>query len=223
MKSNHSFLKYSVIFSAILSNSAALAGTQEGDILVRLRVLDVNAQNDSSNVMLNGVPAFVGTQVAARDSVTLDIDFTYMVSDNFGVELLLDTSHEHDVALGATDVASVRVLPPSLIAQYHAAPGAAVRPYVGVGVNYTLFFDETSTAALDGVMGGKTDVDLDASTGLVFQAGVDFDINDTWFANIDFKKIDINTQATLTGGGNVATVNVSIDPIIVGIGIGMKF
>ena len=173
MKLNKTFLKHSVIFSAILSSSAAMAGTQEGDILMRVRLIDINPQNTG--------------QVSARDKMVIDLDFTYMVSDHFGIELLLDTSSEHDVVLagGTADVVTTKVLPPALIAQYHASPSSAVRPYVGIGVNYTLFFDETAT----NVLPANTDVSIDASTGLVFQAGVDFDINDDWYANVDFKKM----------------------------------
>lgn len=207
MKTNYSFLKYTLIASALLSGSNALAGTEEGDILMRVRIIDINPQN-------------TGT-VAARDSVSLDIDFTYMVTNHFGIELLLNTSSEHDVVLAGTDldVVSTKVLPPSLIAQYHASPNSDVRPYVGIGINYTLFFDESAT---DVVGGSATDVDIDASTGLVFQAGVDFDINNDWFANIDFKKININSEATLSGVTN-GTFAVNIDPVIIGVGIGMKF
>ncbi|MCK5263070.1 MAG: outer membrane beta-barrel protein [Gammaproteobacteria bacterium] len=196
-------MKYSVIFSALLSSSAAISATQEGDILMRARIIDINAQN-------------TGT-LTARDSVSLDIDFTYMVSDHFGIELLLDTSSEHDIALGTTDVVTTKVLPPALIAQYHAAPNAAVRPYVGIGINHTIFFDEATTDALPG-----TDVSLDSSTGLVFQAGVDFDINDDWFVNIDFKKMEINTIARLTGT-TTANIDSNLDPVVIGVGIGMKF
>lgn len=202
MKTKQSFLKYSVIFSAILSSSAALAGTEEGDILMRARIIDINPQN-------------TGTLIV-KDKVTLDIDFTYMVSNHFGVELLLDTSSEHDIYHPALDhVVTTKVLPPALIAQYHASPADKVRPYVGIGINYTLFFDEKTTGAVSGL-----DVELDSSTGLVFQAGVDFDINDDWFMNIDFKKMEINTIAHLSNGANIDS---NLDPVIIGVGIGMKF
>ena len=205
MKFSKTFLKHSVIFSTLLASSAAMAGTQEGDILMRVRVIDIVPQNTG--------------EVSARDKVALDIDFTYMVSDHFGVELLLDTSSEHDVVLagGSADVVSTKVLPPALIAQYHVSPASSVRPYIGIGVNYTLFFDESSTDVL-----GDTDVSIDASTGLVFQAGVDFDIADGWYANVDFKKMDINSKATLTGDVN-GEFDVNVDPVVIGIGVGMKF
>ena len=201
MKSSHSFLKYSVIFSALLSSSAAIAGTQEGDILVRARIIDIIPQNSGTLIV--------------KDEITLDIDFTYMVSDHFGVELLLDTSSEHTIQLGGGDVVTTKVLPPALIAQYHVSPGSSVRPYVGIGVNHTIFFDEKTTGIVSGL-----DVDLDSSTGIVLQAGVDFDINEDWFMNVDFKKMEINTIARLSNGANIDS---NLDPVVIGVGIGMKF
>ncbi len=201
MKTNASFLKYSLIFSALLSSGSALSATQEGDVLMRVRIIDINPQNSGTLIV--------------KDSVSLDIDFTYMVSDHFGVELLLDTSSEHNIQLDGADVVVTKVLPPALIAQYHVSPSEKVRPYIGIGINYTLFFDEKTTGSVSGL-----DVELDSSTGMVFQAGVDFDINDKWFANIDFKKMEINTIARLTGGLNIDS---NLDPVVIGVGVGMKF
>jgi len=208
MKLNTNIMKYSIIFSVILSGSTAFA-TQEGDILVRARLINVNPDASSASLGLN-----------VEDSYSLDIDFTYMVSNNFGVELLLDTSSKHRVTLGGTDVVVARVLPPSLIAQYHFSPGSKIRPYVGAGINYTLFFDEETAGPLTG--GG---VELDDSVGYVVQAGVDYDISNEWFINIDIKYIDMETDATITNTilGPSATEAVEINPTVLGVGIGTRF
>jgi len=52
------------------------------------------------------------------------------------------------------------------------------------------------------------------------QAGVDIQITKKLFLNADIKKIWMRTDATL-GGEPLGTLH--IDPIVVGIGIGMKF
>ena len=203
MKSSRSFLKYSVIFSALLSSSAAMAGTQEGDLLVRARLINISPDASSS-----------GSLAAAdvESHYSLDIDFTYMMSDNFGLELLLDTSSSHRVTAGGNDIAVVRVLPPSLIAQYHISPSSNVRPYIGAGINYTLFLDEE-------LVGGGS-IELDDSIGFVVQAGVDYDINKDWFINADIKYIDMSADTTINGA---SAPEVDINPTVFGIGIGMKF
>ena len=200
MKSSKTFLKHSVIFSALLASSAAMAGTQEGDILVRARLINI-APSDT------GV-----TGLDVESKMALDVDFTYMMSSNFGIELLLDTSSTHRITSGGNDVATARVLPPALIAQYHISPASNVRPYVGAGINYTLFLSEE-------LVGGGS-IELDDSFGLVVQAGVDVDINSDWYFNADIKYIDMTTEASINGGSGF---DVDINPTVIGFGVGTKF
>jgi len=52
------------------------------------------------------------------------------------------------------------------------------------------------------------------------QAGVDVQITKKLFLNADIKKIWMRTDTTL-GSGSLGTLH--IDPIVVGVGLGMKF
>lgn len=56
------------------------------------------------------------------------------------LELVL-TYRGFDVSLSGTHIGNVKVLPPTLMLQYHFAPQNDFRPYVGAGVNYTRFYD----------------------------------------------------------------------------------
>jgi len=205
MKSKTHLLKYSIIFSALLTSSAALAN-EAGDILVRARLINI-APDASSNIS----PA-----LDVEDNYSLDISFTYMMSSQFAVELLLDTSSTHRVTLGGTDIVEARVLPPSLMAQYYFNPTSKIRPYIGAGINYTLFLNEETRGPISGMS-----VKLDDSIGYVVQAGVDYDINNDWFVNLDIKYIDMDTDVNI--GGGAVTGNVEINPTIVGIGFGTRF
>lgn len=67
---------------------------------------------------------------------------------------------------------------------------------------------------------------LPDSWGLALQAGLEIELADNWTFNIDVKKIEIDTDLTIRKAGNgalVATADVEIDPIVVGIGIGYRF
>ena len=123
---------------------------------------------------------------------------------------------------GLDEVGKVWVLPPTLTLQYHFRPNAQVRPYAGVGVNYTLFYNESASSSLEGAI-GNTGIDLDDSFGVAFQAGVDVALNDNWFANLDVKYIQIDTDARLATGPATNTVEVDLDPVVAGIGIGRRF
>lgn len=218
---------------------AAIAGTtsmtanayEAGDILVRARLINV-MPNDSSDDLTVGGTVVQNTDLKVEDNFSLDIDFTYMFTPNWGAELLLDISSKHDIkANGATlktlngnsnDIASVRVLPPSLVMQYHFAPNAAVKPYMGLGLNYTHFFDKDLDSDAKTAL-GASNLDLDDSWGLVGQIGADFDIGNNWFINVDAKYIDIDTTATMNTVLGKVKVDVDIDPWVIGIGIGTRF
>ena len=89
-----------------------------------------------------------------------------MLTDNWGVELLAATPFSHSVSTaGLGEVAKVKHLPPTLMAQYYFGDAnSKVRPYVGAGINYTTFFDEEGRGALAG-----TDVSVDSSWGMAGQ------------------------------------------------------
>lgn len=147
----------------------------------------------------------------------LTFNLTYLFSEHWAVEVLAAVPFSHDIHLNAdgSKVASTRQLPPTVSVQYHFAPQAKIRPYAGIGVNGTIFFDEKTTGAL-----ADADLSLGSSFGLAGQLGVDFLVNDDWFVNADVRWIDINTSAKLDGAriGDVA-----IDPLAFGISIGRRF
>ena len=197
---------------------------EAGDILVRGRVLEVNPQDDSGEVSINGTK-IPGSGVTVNNDVIPELDFTYMINSHWGVELILGYS-EHDVdASGSLNavgqVIEAKVLPPTLTLQYHLDTVGGFSPYVGAGVNYTYYFDESVEGILN-VPGAK--VKMDDSWGLAVQAGFDYALNDDWFLNMDIKYIQIDTTAKFKGTavGNVE-VDVDIDPLVYGVGIGRRF
>jgi outer membrane protein len=114
------------------------------------------------------------------------------------------------------DVGSVWALPPTLLLQYRLAPTASVRPYIGAGVNLTLFYSESVPG--DPV----TAADYDSSLGFAFQGGLDIPLGDGgWFINLDAKKIFISTDVTLDTTLGTVMADVDIDPWVLGAGIGL--
>jgi outer membrane protein len=217
------------VFAAVMMTAMGLAAPamayEAGDWLVRGRVINVNPNDDSGNLYIGGVST--GSEgVKVDDDTVPELDITYMLNRNWGVELILGYS-EHTVkahkswsALG--DVIDSKVLPPTLTLQYHFLPDSTIRPYVGVGVNYTYFFDEEVAGDVLDIPGAK--VKLDSSWGLAAQAGVDIAINQDWFVNMDVKYIDIDTEANFSGTPvGSAKIAADIDPFVWGIGIGRRF
>jgi outer membrane protein len=228
------FAKFSlpvIMAGCLTAINAPVQALDTGDLLVRGRIININPSADSGNVTSSAVGGEVaGTEVDVEDAYSLDIDFTYMFTPNIGAELLLDVSSKHDVVgKGSTlaplgTIIETRVLPPALILQYHFLPDSEFRPYAGLGLNYTMFFSEEASSSLDTALGGVSDVELDSSFGWVGQIGMDYDLGNDLFFNLDVKYMDINTTATFNSGalGNVST-DVDINPWVFGIGVGKRF
>lgn len=210
--------------AAAATISPNLAHAAAGDFLVRLRGIVV-APNEKSGSVL---PAFPGEKVSLDNAVTPEVDFTYMATNNIGFELIAATTkHTASGRTGTTGtigkLASTWVLPPTLTVQYHLMPEAKVRPYVGAGLNYTMFYNDKASSALEGAV-GETRVRLKDSFGWAAQAGIDIDLNEKMFLNFDIKYIDIDTTARLdTTAAGTQRVKINIDPIVVGAGVGFRF
>lgn len=203
---------------ALTGFAAPAAFAEAGDWQFRLRAITVQP-DEGADI------ATIGGDVDINTSIVPEFDISYFFTDHFAAELILGVT-PHDVtavgtALGDVDLGDVTLLPPTLTLQYHFAPDAQVRPYVGVGVNYTLFFNEDlpTGTALDSI-------DYDPSFGLALQAGVDYALNERWFLNVDVKKVWINTDVTIDGTTNLGAVveaDVDINPVIFGVGIGWRY
>ncbi len=183
---------------------------QEGDMFMRFTATQVDPNDDSTG--------FTGATTVFPEvdsSTNLGITFVYMLSNNLGLELLAALPFEHDITVeGMGKVGSTKELPPTLSIQYYFNPESKFRPYVGAGLNYTIFFNDTTVPALGG------DLELDDSFGLAVQAGIDFDINKNWFLNADIRYINIETTATIAA---VGSSDVDINPTVISVGVGYKF
>jgi len=198
-------------------------GIRAVDVLLRLRTIVVTPNEKSTGI----TPAFPTEKVSLGNAVMPEIDATYMVTDNIGLELIASTTkHSFGGTSGTTGtigkLGSTWVLPPTLTAQYHFNSRGKIRPYVGAGVNYTIFWDEKASDGLEGAV-GATKVRMSESFGWAAQAGIDVDLTKKVFLNLDVKYIDINTDARLdtTAIGTLRS-HVKVNPLVFGVGLGVR-
>ncbi len=155
-----------------------------------------------------------GADVDISTAFVPELDFTYFFTKNIAAELILGTAkHEVEIEDGA-DLGHVWLLPPTLNLQYHFYADD-FKPYVGAGVNYTFFYGVDE--------GDFEDIEYDNSFGFSLQAGFDYNLNDKWFLNLDIKKLLLSTDVEVDTGEGKLPVEVDIDPLIIGVGVGMKF
>jgi outer membrane protein len=188
----------------------ANVSAEAGDWLVRAGITNVDPDDDGGDF------STTDDQFGVKSSASISTEVTYMITDNIGVEVLASYPFEHDITIeGLGNVGDTKHLPPTVSLQWHFTQFGAFKPYVGVGVNYTYFFDEDTRGVVEGL-----DLNLDNSWGAAFQVGVDYNITDSWFINGSVRYIKIDTDAELEGGD---IGNVTIDPWTLGAHIGYRF
>jgi outer membrane protein len=206
---NRTAILPAAILAAGLLAPALAAAYEAGDVIVRVGAHVVDPKSD------NGTLAGGTLEVDVDSDIKPTFMAEWMLTDRIGLELLASVPFKHDISLNGVDAGSTKHLPPTLSVQWHFNPRGKAQPYLGAGVNYTLFSSERTTGPLEG-----TDLDLDNSWGLAAHAGIDFQLSGQWIAGIDLRWIDIDTDASVDGV-DVGTVN--IDPIAYGAYVGYRF
>jgi outer membrane protein len=193
---------------AAFASAPAQASVSAGDWMVRGRLLGV-LPDESAKTSIGG-------SVDITDSYVPEADVTYFFTDHIGVEVIAAvTPHKVTHTPTGIDLGKVTLLPPTVTLQYHFNPKGKVKPYVGAGVNYTHFFDEKAPG------GAVTAINYKDTWGWALQAGVDYQVSDRWYLNLDVKNIHITPDVSINNGA--ITAKADINPWVIGIGAGYRF
>lgn len=198
-----------------LGQGTATRGKQAGDFMIGASVITMVPNDGGSVDLIGGTPS-------ASTTVTGQLDFTYFFTPNFAVNLIAATTR-HDVevknsAIGTVDLGHVWALPPTLTFQYHPLPASQFSPYVGVGVNWTMFYGEGG-----GYSPPVLRTDVQNTFGVALNAGLDVELAPNWLLNFDVKWIylrpDVNVDTSVGRIGATA----DLDPWIFGVGVRYRF
>ena len=201
------------MMKTLLASSLAIAIAQPvmayeaGDIITRVGAATVVPSDDPGDA--------AGSKLNVTENTQLGFTATYMLTPDFGVELLAATPFNHTVETkDGDDIATARHLPPTISAQFYTKkPFEDLQPYVGAGLNYTEFFEEKNKAGFG--------VDsLKSSLGLSVSAGLDYAIDEHLLLNAAVWYIDIDTEVE---GGAADGTELEIDPVVWMVGAGFRF
>jgi outer membrane protein len=181
---------------------------------LRLRALGVVTDDSGS------VDGIAGSDLNYSNSVTPELDITYFFGENIAAELILGTTSSSVFTDGSIKglgrVGKTWLLPPTVTLQYHFTEFGAFKPYVGAGVNYTLFYHQKSS-------GDFTDLDVKNRVGGVLQVGFDYMIDDHWGFNMDIKKLFLEPDWSAKLNGTTISGRAKINPWLLGAGVTYRF
>ena len=198
-----------------------------GDWLVRVGTLKVTPMVTSGDL---SAPSFAGSQVGVGPSTVLAGGVTYMLDNHISFDLPLSTPLKHDIT-GAGSVAGVgklgdtQALPMTVLAQYRFdEPTSQLRPYVGLGPTYAVFYKEhgtnTLTALSGGTPGAPTGLSIKNQFGFTAQVGASLALNNRWSLDAALTKTWLKTRATLSSGQGL---DLRLDPRGVTVNVGYRF
>jgi outer membrane protein len=188
---------------------------------------------------VNPIP---GNVLAVSKTVIPEIDISYFFTPNIALELVLGVT-PHKVTgqglLAGLDIGQTWLLPPTLTLQYHFTNFGAFKPYIGGGVNYTIFFNTSGSnvpavvplTAPIGVPLSMASLNVKNSFAPVAQIGFDYMLTKNVGVNFDVKKLWLRPQwsgAIYVDGLNNGLPypshgKVNLDPWLIGGGVTYKF
>jgi len=196
-----------------LAGAASVQAYQAGDMIVRGGVVTVEPQKTEADYFL-------------KKDTQLGLNFQYMLSNTFGLELLAATPFTHKVTqsgISGKVVGEVKHLPPTLSAVFYPLDASSpIQPYFGAGLNYTMILDESLNK--NGKEADFKKLEVADSFGFATQVGVDYILPNNVILNAQIRHININTSATLTDkDGDKVRAYLDVDPTVYMIGVGYKF
>lgn len=197
-----------------------------GSIQVKLLGTAVLPNGEITGVSVNTFGAPADSQSTVNDNYVPTLAVEYFISNNFSIETIAGvTQHDVDGAgpLAGTELVSdAKLIPATVTGKIHFDLFPGIKPYVGGGVAYFLYFDDGAGAGL--VPAGITDADLTDEFGVALQAGVDFALNDRMGISFDAKRYFMDVDARFFDDGvEVLRTEHRLDPLVLSAGVSFMF
>jgi outer membrane protein len=201
-----------------IATSWAGGAAQAQDSTLKSGVTFYQTHARSTGITGIGVPA--GAEARVGNATTWIFVYEYQFAPNIGAELVIGVPPKIK-AYGSGNVAflgevvEARNVAPTLLFNYHfGQPGDTLRPYAGVGINYTKFTDASSPYGYD--------VSLSDSWGPAAQVGLDYAFNAQWgvYGSIAVVKVKSDLVAI---GATVLKTTIDFRPVVYSFGVSYKF
>lgn len=147
----------------------------------------------------------------------------------FGIPPKTKTEGKGPATLGSVPyngqtIATSKWLSPSILLEYKfLSESSLLRPYVGVGVNYTNFYDRQVTAAGQAATGGPTRLSLTSSVGPLGTVGLKYQASSHWQVIASYSIGRVNSDLKIETAGEIRTTRIKFGPQAFVIAAGYSF
>lgn len=199
-------LKKSLLAIAVLLSAGLVHA--ESPWTIKVGASDVIAKGNGGTL--------AGFAASTSNDIQLTPSIEYAINSNVSAEILLATPFTHSVYLDGTKVASFKDLPPTVSLKYTFPSYNGIRPYFGLGLNYTILWGEKTYGPLTG-----SKAHGDNTVGMAGLIGAQYDIpNSPYSVALDVRKVDIISKMYVNGN---KVGDLVVDPWVVGLSVGYKF
>jgi len=217
---------------ALFCASTALADDAPNNSL-RLGSYSVFYHTSADNIAGPYVPP--GVNLESENLTTLYVGYIRHVWSRFDAELALGypplakikgvgPTTVGSVPYNNVEVSSARWIAPTLFIEYRLlSENYAWQPFIGVGVNYTTFYDRTTTAAGNAAFGGPTRLSLSASVGPAATVGVGYHVSGPWHVYASYSIAQVKSDLTANTAGVERTTHISFGPQVLILSLGYSF
>jgi outer membrane protein len=202
-----------------LAAQAQSAGSLfSGPKTVKLGFVYEDVRSRTTGLTGVGVPPFADAKV--EDAKTIVGTFDIEVAPNWSLEVALGVPPKVKAkGTGSVaflgDVLEAKSLSPTFFVNYKFFDAkTALRPYVGLGLNYTKFTNVKNPFGWQ--------VELSDSSGVAAHAGVDYALGRNWGLWASVSVVKVETDLTAIGAAVIQTT-IDFRPVIFGTGLYMRF
>lgn len=219
-----------VSFLCVVAATALLAaGTASAQYTVQLGYANVDPGASAGATSGPFVPPNT-TSLNVKSQQTVFFSIARDITENWDLQLALGYPPTHDVTFRVINpanlppsaaskagqlIGTVRQIAPTLFANYKFGERSAkLRPFVGIGINYTMFDQAESTALFNQLSGGTTNNKLTDSWGLAAQVGATYKLDGPWSISGTWSTADVNSTLTNNTYGVERKTNIKFSPSV---------
>jgi outer membrane protein len=221
--------------AAMLAGSYAASASADDFLANEFRIGSYSVFYHTSADDLAGPYVPPGVNFKAENLETLYFGYIRWLTPDINVELALGypplakVKGSGPATLGSVPydgqvVSSARWISPTLLLEYNfLSANSPFRPYIGVGVNYTTFYDRDSTAAGNAVSGGPTRLSLSSSVGPAAVVGLTYQPSERWHVHASYGYAQVKTNLSADTDGVIRTSRISFAPEALIVSVGYSF